>query len=210
MGIFDASQISVTLIGTGGIGAITAIVLSKMGVETIALYDPDIVDDVNLPTQFFRLDDLTDFKVDAAGLAVEEFSDDTTVIANAHRVDSQTNPLELSANVIISAVDSIQSRKDIWKVAREAWFECYLDARMAAETFQLYAVSPMDMAWYTNMLNRQTDENTPDLPCTEKATIYTAAFAAGHIAHAVKEIALGRSLPHAVIHDINARRIVVP
>jgi hypothetical protein len=81
---------------------------------------------------------------------------------------------------------------------------------MGAEVFHLYAVKKGDHEWYERMLSQQSDATVPDLPCTAKATIYTGAIAAGHLGHAVKEVSLGNDLPHAMIHDINGRRITVP
>ncbi|MCL4561887.1 MAG: ThiF family adenylyltransferase [Chloroflexi bacterium] len=64
--LFDASDIGITLIGAGGIGALTGIVLAKMGVGSLILFDGDRVDEVNIATQFHHLDQIGLLKVDAA------------------------------------------------------------------------------------------------------------------------------------------------
>jgi hypothetical protein len=46
------------------------------------------------------------------------------------------------------------------------------------------------------------EDDVPELPCTEKATIYTAAVAAGHIAATVKNIITGGPTPHLITHHI--------
>ncbi len=64
-GILNASRLTVTIIGAGGIGALTAVVLSKLGIGYLTLFDDDYVDTVNLATQFFRVYDVEKYKVDA-------------------------------------------------------------------------------------------------------------------------------------------------
>ena len=75
-GIFNASRFPITLIGAGGIGAITGIVLAKMGVPVLNVYDGDTVDPVNIATQFYRTSDIGSAKPFALKQIIEEFSDD--------------------------------------------------------------------------------------------------------------------------------------
>lgn len=206
-GIFNVSEMDITLIGTGGIGAITAVVLAKMGIQFMTCIDDDVIEDVNLPTQFFPINNLGDNKAYAATHVAKQFSDELVTHTIAERVDTKTMPPRLTASVIISAVDSITSRKDIWQVVRKAWFEYYIDARMGAEVFQAYIVPSKDNEWYTELLETQTEDNTPDDPCTMKATIYTAALASGHLGWLIKQIATGGTIPRTFIHDINACNI---
>jgi tRNA A37 threonylcarbamoyladenosine dehydratase len=53
IGIFNAAEWPITLIGAGGIGALTAITLGKMGVPTLNVWDGDEVSPENVATQFF-------------------------------------------------------------------------------------------------------------------------------------------------------------
>jgi hypothetical protein len=46
------------------------------------------------------------------------------------------------------------------------------------------------------------EEDIPDVPCTEKATFFTAAIAAGHIGNAVCKIVQGDAIPHRLVHNI--------
>lgn len=202
-GIFDVSEMDVTLIGTGGIGALTAVVLAKMGIRFMICADDDRIEDVNLPTQFFPVNRLGDNKAYAATDLAKEFSDELTTLTIPNRITVKTKPARITANVIISAVDSITSRKEIWKVVRKSWFEYYIDARMGAEVFQAYIVDNKDNEWYTDMLDAQTEDNTPDDPCTMKATIYTAALASGALGWLVKQMSIDAPLPRVYIHDIN-------
>lgn len=205
--IYDVSLLNVTLIGAGGIGALTAIAVAKMGVQSLTIIDCDLVDDVNIPVQFHKLSDIGKSKAEALAETVKEFAD-VPVFSVNQRVNETSN---LTGDIIISAVDSIHSRKGIWEAVKSYTPDWYLDARMAAEEFHLY---PVDM-WsveqvkaYQNRIAETREEDIPDLPCTAKATVYCAAFAAGHIANAIKRIAMGNDLPANLVHSIKTDMMV--
>ena len=201
----------VTLVGAGGIGAATGLALAKLGVQWMDIYDFDRVDDVNIPTQLHKVSDIGRPKVVALANLMKEFSDEIKGEAHPHAMASDTfigNP------VVISAVDSIAARKEIWDATYNSQgVEWYLDARMGAETFQLYTVHLEDVDTvepYQNMLRNLHDDDIPDAPCTARATIYTAFIAAGHIAHQVKRIAMEEDVPSVLIHDIKTFQLLTP
>src|SRR5665648_983494 len=102
-----------------------------MGVPDLVLFDDDEVADINLATQLFRFSDVGNKKPIAVADMITEFSD-TRVDFRTERVGPET---DLSVDMVISAVDSIQARKDIWiavlnSKTKPTW---YLDTRMAAE-----------------------------------------------------------------------------
>ena len=51
-------DLHVTMVGCGAVGSFTALALSKMGVGSMTLYDPDTVEVHNLPVQMFTNADL--------------------------------------------------------------------------------------------------------------------------------------------------------
>jgi tRNA A37 threonylcarbamoyladenosine dehydratase len=116
IGIFNASQYSVTLIGAGGIGAMSALALAKMGVGRLVIYDEDVVDQVNIPVQFHKLSDIGKPKAAAIEGAIQDYVNGITLTPVPELVCMGTR---LSpAHVTISAVDSIKARKDIWMCVR--------------------------------------------------------------------------------------------
>jgi len=119
------------------------------------------------------------------------------------------------STVIVSAVDSIEARKQIWEAVFSAGLEtkviAYIDARMAAEQYQHFAVdmqSTLSTMKYWEMLSSTNEEDIEELPCTAKATFYTAAFAAGHIATVVRNILKHEFNPHRLIHYIPQSNII--
>lgn len=197
-------SVSVSIIGTGGIGAAAAIAIAKLGVGWIELYDDDVVDEVNIPTQMLRISDIGKPKVASVASLIKDLTD-VTGKAVPRRVRPNT-PLSPS-HITVSALDSVNARKDVWKAVVNSAHgggngDWYLDARMGAEVFQLYTTRIGGEKWYGEALERLTEEGVPDEPCTAKATIYTAFIAAGHIAHMVKRIVMGDSIPRVVVHNI--------
>jgi threonine dehydrogenase-like Zn-dependent dehydrogenase len=199
----------VAIIGAGGIGSATAIVLAKMGIGCLTLYDPDEIEDVNIPTQLLPLSGIGNYKVDGVEEIIRLLADTTVYVNNLAVGASRGYPVP--GGMIVSALDSIVARKEVWQAVLNspaaAW---YLDARMGAENFQLYTVKMADHSWYRQHLNLLDEDSVPDEPCTSKTTIYTAFIAAGHIGHTVKRILMGQDVPRVFIHDIKRETIMMP
>ena len=194
---------SATVIGAGGIGAITALMLAKMGVRAIAMYDDDTVSEENIATQLHKVSDIGKPKVMALGATLMEYSDDVFPFGHEERIGPDS---ELRSTLVISAVDSILARQQIWIALcnpKSRW-SFYLDSRMGAMEYQHFLVpNTVESAdAYSHHLMSITDDSVPDAPCTEKATFFTAAIAAGHIGNTVREIAQGVAKPHRLVHNI--------
>lgn len=200
--IYDVSNVTVTLIGAGGIGATTAIALAKMGVMSLKIYDMDRVGTENLATQLHRLSDVGTFKAAAMKNVIEEYASDVWVEPRAERVTERTT---FDTDFVICAVDNIKTRKDVWSSVQNSSVQFFIDARMSAEEFHLYSVDLNNqdaVNRYTQMISKESDELIPDLPCTMKATIYCAFMAAGHVSNAVKKLAMGDGHPFVLIHNM--------
>ncbi|MEL7589781.1 MAG: ThiF family adenylyltransferase [Anaerolineaceae bacterium] len=206
--IYDVSRVTVDLIGAGGIGATTAMALAKMGVMTLDLYDMDYVGTENLATQLHKLSDVGSSKTEAITRALEEYANDVYITSHCEKVDANTI---FHAEFVICAVDNIQTRKEVCKsitenTTKSSFFSRYfLDARMSAEEFHLYAVDLMDgdaRRKYQAMIDQESDESIPELACTRKATIFCAFMAAGHVSNAVKKLAMGEGHPFSLVHNI--------
>lgn len=202
--IYDVSKEVVTLIGAGGIGATTAIALAKMGISGLVIYDMDRVGTENLATQLHRLSDVGKTKVDAINEVISTYANDVTVFPRVERVTADTH---FETKFVICAVDNITTRKTVFRKLLENIKNTryFIDARMSAEEFHLYVVDLLDgdaRTRYQAMIDRESDENVPELACTMKATIYTAFAAAGHACNAVKKLAMGEGHPFSLIHNI--------
>jgi len=183
----------VTVIGCGGIGAITAITLAKMGFMNLRLFDAESIEEENVATQFHPKIRLGQQKVLSVANAIFEHDPAVAVDYYPVQVDMDT---DIGANYIVCTVDSIASRKAVWEAAKKSqgWMY-YLDARMGAQVFQLYSVYYNEMGWYDQRINEVNEDDIPDLPCTEKATIYTAMGAAAFIGATMRRVYQSEVVP---------------
>jgi hypothetical protein len=221
LGIFQIPDtFAVGLIGAGGIGAMAALMLAKMGVPYLDVWDDDIVANENLATQLHKLADIGVPKVHGLETTLNLFSDDTKVFAHQARFGSRDSFKDAGQkyDLIVSAVDSMQSRHAIWNTMDAAIFTNqirvthYLDARMGAESYQQFLVPMFDRSTairYEQMLLGLTDDMMPDAPCTEKATFYTAAIAAGHIGKTVRDIVRNEWNAHRLVHNIPMNNLLM-
>jgi hypothetical protein len=202
MGLYTVpSGFSVTIIGAGGIGAITALTLAKMGVQNMVVYDDDVVSEENIATQLHKWHDVGVHKVFGLMGTLREFSDDVKVEPILARVIPES---ALRSHLIISAVDSIAARKHIWVALQNSHWDWYLDMRMALEEIQTFLLDDSDAAMkaYGAHLSRLTDDNVIEAPCTMKSTFYTAMLAAGYAGKVLRDIVRKEAVPHRLVHNI--------
>jgi hypothetical protein len=196
---------AVTMIGAGGIGSFALLALAKMGVTDIAAYDDDIVEEHNLPNQLYEMDDVGLYKVAALGDICKLFTGIDV------RMEMQRYPGENFTPVMISGVDSMTSRKDIWdKLKMKPAVQLYIDARMGAEVARIHSVNPCDpdhIKWYEATLC--DDKDTLDEPCTSRAIIYNGFMIAALIASQVKKFAKHEMVPKEIIMDMKTLTLMV-
>lgn len=163
----------VTIIGCGGIGCITAVSLAKLGCPDITLMDDDMVEDHNLPNQFFRICDLGKPKVIACKEIIKDFSPDCQVTAITEKFDGSQS----LSGIIISGLDTMSARKMVWeKVKYNIDVPLYIDGRLGGEIMQVFTVRPCqieDVEFYEDEENLFPDEEAVQLPCTARAIMYT-------------------------------------
>src|SRR3990167_983468 len=167
----------VHVVGAGGIGSPAAIALAKMGVGGLTLWDEDIVEDHNLPNQFHLADSIGDRKVDALAYLLSLFVGEET---NLHiRQERLTEGIRTLDGVVVSAVDSMASRKAIWQAAKfSLGTELFIDARMGGQLLRLYTLNPHDPLLTKDYeATLYEDEEALHLPCTAQSIIYTGMMA---------------------------------
>jgi len=176
---------SITIIGAGAIGGWTALSLTKMGFLNTTVYDFDTVDTVNMNSQLYRKKDVGNAKV----LALQNIINDFT--GHDIQVHGQFYGGILTSDIVISAVDSMATRKLIWEsVKNNGFVKMFIDPRMGAESALLYVINPndaKDIATYEKTL--YTDDQAVAEPCTMKSTSYCAMALSGLVCTQVKSIA---------------------
>lgn len=196
----------VTIIGAGGLGATTALTLAKMGYRYMTIYDGDVVSEENTGTQLHKPADIGMSKVTALMETIEEFSDDIFINAIRKRVGANE---DLSGRIIISAVDSINARKDIWNAVMQSGADWYIEMRMGAELCQIHTVNLNgDWEWYDDYITGQTEEGVPDAPCSMKSTFFCGMFSAGLVGSIVRKLHTNIPVCHKLVFDLVSNTIL--
>jgi molybdopterin/thiamine biosynthesis adenylyltransferase len=168
--IVDVDKLKMTpisIIGAGSVGSFTCLSLVKMGAHRIEIWDDDLVSEVNIPNQFYRVKDIEEYKVDALKSMIMDFEEiPITVYAKKH---TGKEPL---GEVVITALDNMLARKRIWDIAKkDKKVKLFIDPRMAKETSRIYALDPETGAEeYEKTL--YSDDEAVQERCSEKTVIY--------------------------------------
>ena len=202
----DDLKVPITVIGVGGIGSPVTIALTKMGCTNVKVYDGDKVEPHNLPNQIYRTKDIGKFKVEALKEIAIEFAD-IDIEAIPETVEQQK--LE---GIVICAVDDMDTRIHIWQKLVKFKFQIklYIEARMGAETFRVFAVKPCDpddIAKYERELYPSAE--AAELPCTERAIIYNVFAIAGMVGAQVKKYVSAEKLPFCITFDLKGMQMFV-
>lgn len=184
----------ITVVGAGAIGSMVVLTLAKMGFHNITVFDDDIIEHVNINNQFYRISDINKLKVDALKELVYDFT----------HVNIKPMPIRasgsLSDKVVIPAVDSMKSRKEIYDLFCGA---VLIDPRMAIEYASIRTYMPLrgdKPSDYTNSLFN--DSEAVQERCTAKATMYTASLIAGHVSKIVLDYMLERDVMRSLDWDL--------
>jgi len=198
-------DLQVTIIGCGAVGSFVALALAKMGVGRMLLFDPDTVEEHNLPVQFFTNLDIGKPKVTALANQLAMLTEvKTTAVAEAY--DGQ--PLE---GLVVSAVDSMTARQRIWRHVRgRREISLYLDSRMGALVGQVLAVhpgSPVEEHAYRQTLHSQQDALQE--PCTARSVVFTVLGIAALASGILRAHVVGEPIPGEMVQDFRLGALLV-
>ncbi|CAB3363678.1 Hypothetical predicted protein [Cloeon dipterum] len=131
-------QMSVVVVGVGGVGSVTAEMLTRCGVGKLVLFDYDKVELANMNRLFFTPDQAGMSKVQAAAMTLQDINPDTQIETynyNITTVDNFDNFCKIIANgsltggpvdLVLSCVDNYEARMAINTACNElgqTWFE---------------------------------------------------------------------------------------
>lgn len=171
----DVLSWPITIVGLGRIGSALLLNMTNTGAR-ITLYDDDIVEEGNLRIQrLYRPCDVGKKKTEAAyeiltgqyGFSKKSLTICTEKITASTHLDG----------IIISGVDSMESRAAIWKAIWKniEFIPLYLDGRLSKEVCELHVVQPAlfeAREWYERSLF--PDEEGVENPCAQEDTIHPA------------------------------------
>lgn len=174
----------VHIIGAGGLNNLVGAILAKMGISEFHIWDDDILNARNLPTEVgYSTKMCGQPKVAAmADLMYYLMPSGLDIHMHHERVD-ENSPLE---GVVISGVDSMTSRKIIWENVKKNYLDIpfFIDGRSGGEEVQLFAFCPADFEaqedYETWLFN---DDEAAPLACGARNIGYISAYAASEIGY---------------------------
>lgn len=167
----------VTLLGAGSVGSQVALMLGRMGVPRLTIYDGDDVRSHNLPmTLAFRPNDLSRFKAEVIG---ERAREETGMNVEAiTRMYDGSEPFK--AGSVVTCVDTMAARAAIWERARHnPNVDLLVDTRVHERFLSVFAINPTDprhVKLYEKHL--YPDSSTPRRMCGRHGVIYVTSMAA--------------------------------
>lgn len=196
------SELSITLVGLGGIGSYVAYALSRFHPKMISMYDPDHVERVNMSGQMFSILDIGRTKTDSIYNNVSRFSDYHSLRLCSRRFEEYTT---LYDNIMICGVDNMEARKNCY----HAWVNrvgsvlppdkrkeaLFIDGRMAAEILEVICIKGDDLARMKKYENDFLfdDSEAEELACSYKQTTFTAMMIGGIISNLIANFAYNLS-----------------
>lgn len=183
---FYNPDLTITILGAGGIGSWLSTCLCRQGYE-MYIYDMDTIEALNIGSQDYNLSHIGRNKAEVAVSEAKLKGNDRALAMGKFTEESPVD------NIMFACFDNMKYRK----IAFDNWLEyqmskseeyreanplevnVYIDMRMSAESWQVYMI--------TNLLDAEKykltlfdDADLPDLPCSYKATCQTGMGVASY------------------------------
>lgn len=196
----------VILAGVGGIGSYVGLLLSRLQIQRIEIYDPDIVESVNISGQLYPINSIGDSKTSALIRLMREFSGYYNYNAHTRRFDEHSN----AGPIMICGFDNMQARKiffDKWhtyvnSLSTEDRKNClYIDGRLAAEEFQILSIQGDDERAIDEYKNKWlfSDDEAEATICSYKQTTFMANMIASMMVNVFVNFVANQSNPAPII-----------
>lgn len=189
----------VIVIGCGGIGSWTALALAKMGIGHIELFDHDTVEEGNIPSQMFMFEDEGLYKTFALAEHLRKLSE-ANIVSRAVKWAGEVAP------IIVCAVDSMDTRREIWDSVKDNKdVELFIDGRMGGEIVRVeYARLDDQASREAYEATLYTSEEAEPLRCGFRAIVYAGMIAGGLIAHGVRRHLADEEMPREALADLGS------
>ena len=195
----DYLMYGISIVGLGGIGSPTAMLLAKMGFKYFELWDDDKVEPHNVSTQMYFRRNMGSDKViitdDILKQCNIKISDNTV----KKHIQKFTEKDMFEVPIVISAVDNMKSRKIIFENALKSNVRLLIDGRMGGEMFTIYTVNLLnekEIKKYTESFHEDVQ-----LPCTARAINYNTFGISSFIVRQLIKVLNNEKYPREINFD---------
>lgn len=205
----DNQQSDLIIVGGGCSGSWTASCLADLGFRNISVIDYDKVENINIPSQIYGLEDVGKFKVEQ--LAEKIFKKNGIKIkAINKKIDEEhkfCDMVNISLNtIIIMCLDNIECRKQIYEEIKDMPLTL-VDGRFGKEGINIYVIDmnfEEDKKKYEKLLKEPTSEE----PCGMKGTSYVSLNIASEIAKIITRLDMREKSPKVFMREMSGYRIL--
>jgi len=201
---------SVSVVGAGGIGSPTILGLARLGVPKIHVFDDDEVEAKNVTNQSYLSEDVGKDKAVAIAYQAADINPEADIIQYEKRV---TEDDVLVGDIVISAVDSMSSRKTIFDVAKKSPVPRYLiDGRLGGELIVLHIVNLSDkdhVEYYLSDDVMFEDKEMESNVCTARTIIDVSNAVSALIIRAVRRILTEQDVEKMITLNMNNLKMTV-
>lgn len=162
----EAAKYPLNIIGTGAMGSHIALFAAKMGFHKFRLWDPDIVEEHNLPNQTYDLEHVGTQKVEALKSVLTRFNPEVEVSTKADYFNGEE---ELDGTVVM-AVDTMKARGQVLEACfLNPTVEKIFETRLGFDYGEVNVVDNMNPAQVQAFRNTLFDDDKiPEGPCNLK------------------------------------------
>ena len=191
--INNASDYSYHILGCGAIGSAAATQLCRMGATHFALYDMDIVEEINIGVSQFTINDIGKNKVDALSNLLFDINEEITIAKFNGRFSEYYAQTE--NEIAILGFDNMATRLQAVEALclHQKKPQYIIDGRMGAEHYQQYVIAKPTVKKYMKIW--YSDEDGSVEPCNAKATSYCSNMSGSFIANTVRKLLTKQPCP---------------
>jgi len=197
-------DLQVTVVGCGALGSQAATALARLGVGSITLVDPDILEEHNLENQLYDASDIGKAKVKALRERIHAIDPDLPVSTMPVMVQDA----QIRTEIVLGCLDNVAARYYLNHQAYSEGFT-YIDAGIEAYAGSIKTVKPGETSCYECW---PILPNTPPKPgCSQDpvpSTYVTAAVAANLQVMQLLRIALGLPWKDMLLLDLRSGSVV--
>jgi len=191
-----ASWPAVTLVGLGGLGSWTALALAKCGFQPLTLYDPDLVEKKNVQNQAYDLASVNEKKASALETLVWSHVGEDVVVGISKKVFAETT---LETSVVVSAVDSLASRRAILAACQASpAVKVLLDLRAGGGTIKVLTCNPRADASVAEYKETLTEAPEAMAVCLEAFDAHVGMIAAGLAVRTLQQLLTKRGVERLI------------
>lgn len=172
---------TITLAGVGGIGSYVGFLLARLKPARLYLYDPDIVEQANMSGQLYGSGDLGQAKVSSLHRMLQVYANYYNSVAYQERFTAESE----ATDIMICGFDNMEARSlffDKWlehvgnKPEGERSKCLFIDGRLAAEEFQVFAIQGNDLRAMREYRSKWlfSDAVADETICSYKQTTFMA------------------------------------